>query len=117
MTRMPVPPDHTPRSSPGAGLTVLVVLILGVAGWMYSQRPTSTSPAGARVTPPPEAMPADLPGFRPDAWFFPDDALLGFVEATVQRPGSPLPAALLRPALDPATLRHAVIVQVGEPPS
>ena len=25
-------------------------------------------------------MPADLAGFRPDAWFLPDDDLLGFVE-------------------------------------
>ena len=80
MNQMPVSPDHTQRSSSRVGLTVLVVLILGVAGWMYSQRSTSTSPAAARTTPPPEAMPADLPGFRPDAWFFPDDDLLGFVE-------------------------------------
>ena len=68
---MPGPPDHTQRSSSGVGRTVLVVLILGVAGWMHSQRSTSPAPAEARTTPPPEAMPADLPGFRPDAWFFP----------------------------------------------
>ena len=61
------------------GLALLAVLILGVAAWMYSQRP-STTPAETVTTPPPGTMPANLPGFRPDAWFLPDDELLGFVE-------------------------------------
>ena len=77
---MPAPADQSARSSSSVGRIVLVVLILGVAGWMYTQRSSSTSPVETRTTPPPEAMPADLPGFRPDAWFFPDDALLGFVK-------------------------------------
>ena len=79
MNQMPSRADQPERSTSGAGLAVLAVLILGVAVWMYSQRQPSTSPAEAAITPPPAAFPADLPGFRPDAWFLPDDALLGFV--------------------------------------
>ena len=64
------------------GRTVLVVLMLGVATWMYSQRPTPSSAASAEAgaTPFPEATPTALAGFRPDAWYLPDDPLLGFVE-------------------------------------
>ncbi len=69
-----------PRRSPASvGLGVLAVLMLGVTAWLYSQR-SAVSPAATGHTPPLEAMPTDLPGFRPDAWFLPDDARLGFVE-------------------------------------
>ena len=77
-------PLSTPReqgTSP-VGLAVLTILILGVAAWMYTQRPTSISSAATGATAPLGAMPADLPGFRPEAWFLPDDELLGFVEIT-----------------------------------
>ena len=79
MTRREDPPQ---RSTSSVGLAVLIALMLGVSGWMYGQRPTSSvsSSQAGRTTVPPEALPADLVGFRPDVWFLPDDALLGFVE-------------------------------------
>ena len=80
MNQMPIPGDRPQPSTSRVGRAMLAVLILGVAAWMYSQGPTSTSPAEAGTTPPPGAMPSDLPGFRPDTWFLPDDDLLGFVE-------------------------------------
>ena len=80
MNQIPVASNDPLHSTSSVGRAVLAVLMLGVAGWMYAQRPTSAVPADARTTPPPGAMPADLPGFRPDAWFLPDDDLLGFVE-------------------------------------
>ena len=67
------------------GLTMLTVMVVGVAGWMYSERPTVAPPAQAEDTSPTEVTPAELAGFRPDAWFLPDDDLLGFVEV----PGGP----------------------------
>ena len=44
----------------------------------YSQRPVP--PAGTGRVSPPTAGPSDLSRFRSDAWFLPDEALLGFVE-------------------------------------
>lgn len=60
------------------GIAFLVFLILGVAVWMVLQRPQlgaagdmgSLSRLSVR----------DLAGFRSDAWFLPDEGLLGFVE-------------------------------------
>ena len=98
MNQMPVPSDYPPQLTSSVGRAVLAVLILGVAGWMYSQRQTSTVPADARTTPPPGAMPVDLPGFRPDAWFLPDEDLLGFVE---------IPAGPFQMGGDPTTDRQA----------
>lgn len=69
----------TPDSatSPTVGLTVLALLVAGVAAWLFMQRPMAPGD-------PPHAMtstaPAELPGFRSTAWFLPDDPLLGFVE-------------------------------------
>ena len=68
------------RTTSGPGLVVLTVLVLAVAGWMYTQRPAPTSTAGSGTASPSVAMPADLPGFRSDAWFLADDKRLGFVE-------------------------------------
>ena len=82
------------RTTSGPGLVVLTVLILGVAGWMYTQRPAPTSAAGTGATSPPGATPADLPGFRPDAWFLADDDRLGFVE---------IPAGPFQMGSDPTT--------------
>ena len=73
----PAPPEN---AGPGrVGPAVLAVLVVSAAVWLGLQ------PApGAGATPvasvPPAAAPADLPGFRADAWFLPDDALLGFAE-------------------------------------
>ena len=79
MKQLSVSPDQPQWSASVGGLAVLAVLILGVALWMSTQRP-STAPAEARTSALPGTMPSDLPGFRPDAWFLPDDDLLGFVE-------------------------------------
>lgn len=59
-----------------SGLTVLAALVVGVAAWMSYQSAQSTAAADGGAT----SNPAELAGFRSDAWFLPDDALLGFVE-------------------------------------
>ena len=76
-TLSPTPPET--RTS-AAGLTVLIVLMLGVAAWMYTQRTTAAPSADTSTSVPATARPSELTGFRPDAWFLPDDDLLGFVE-------------------------------------
>ena len=53
---------------------MLAALVLGVTVWMSYQSPQSAPPAGSN------SSPAQLSGFRPDAWFLPDQELLGFVE-------------------------------------
>ena len=93
MSQMGVSPDHPGTPPSRAGLVVLAMIVLGVAVWMYSQRP-STSPAGTATAPLPASLPADLQGFRADAWFLPDDDLLGFVE---------VPAGPFLMGSDPAT--------------
>lgn len=77
------PPSNRARpgtDSPGlVGPAFLAVLIIGAAVWLGLQpAPGASAPAAGPV--PPMAAPADLPGFRADAWFLPDDAQLGFVE-------------------------------------
>ena len=64
------------------GRTLLVVMILGFAGWMFLQTPSPGPVPGNGAREPTAAAPADdaTLGFRSDAWFLPDDALLGFVE-------------------------------------
>ncbi len=69
-------------------LATLSALI--VVGAVSCQRQASETPARAEQVPAPTAnpaeipgstaVPAELPGFRADAWFLPDDDLLGFVE-------------------------------------
>lgn len=61
---------------PWLGLTVLVVLVAGVAVWLFVQRPAVGAPP-ATILP---AAPVELAGFRASAWFLPDAPLLGFVE-------------------------------------
>ena len=68
------PNDQPARSISIGGLTILAALVLGVAVWMAYLSPQSVPPAGSH------ASPAQLSGFRPDAWFLPDEELLGFVE-------------------------------------
>ena len=99
MSRQPAAGSAQPQQPTSrAGLAVLVMLMLGVAAWMYLERPTSTGSAGARTTPPSAALPAELAGFRPDAWFLPAESLLGFVE---------IPAGPFQMGSDPATDRQA----------
>ena len=63
-----------------AGIAFVVVLVLAVALWMSLQRPQPESAGDmarlSRLT----ASLGDLAGFRSDAWFLPDEGLLGFVE-------------------------------------
>ena len=66
------------RSTSIGGLVILAVLIVGVAVWMYFQRPQLAPMDEADSVP--VASPEVLTGFRSDAWFLPDDDLLGFVE-------------------------------------
>ena len=62
----------------GGGGVVLATLVVAVGMYDYSQRPVP--PAGTGRVSPPTAGPSDLSRFRSDAWFLPDEALLGFVE-------------------------------------
>jgi formylglycine-generating enzyme required for sulfatase activity len=78
MTRDSDTPAVSPVSpgSTGVGLTVLALLVAGVAAWLFAQRPM----VAERPSPPiPSTAPAELSGFRSSAWFLPDDPLLGFV--------------------------------------
>jgi formylglycine-generating enzyme required for sulfatase activity len=63
-----------------------------VAGWLYSHRPEAAA-SEAPDFPPNNPNRATLPGFHADAWFLPDDDLLGFVE---------IPAGPFRMGSDPA---------------
>ncbi len=80
------------------GVAFVVALVLAVAIWMALQRPQSESAADmeriSRLT----ASFGDPSGFRSDAWFLPDDELLGFVE---------VPAGPFLMGSDPATDRLA----------
>jgi formylglycine-generating enzyme required for sulfatase activity len=73
-TKDPQEPPASP--SDARGLAVIAVLIAAATGWLYSQRPEAAAAATSAFASPDEA----LPGFRADAWFLPDDELLGFVE-------------------------------------
>ena len=58
----------------------LVLSALVPVGMVSCQPTPSETRAEDRRELPPAADPAALPGFRGDAWFLPDDELLGFVE-------------------------------------
>ena len=82
--------NNPPSASPSnvRGVAVIAAITVAVAGWLYSHRPEdavlSTSILSSDMT--------ALPGFRPDAWYLPDDDLLGFVE---------IPAGTFRMGSDP----------------
>ena len=80
------------------GIAIVVVLVLGVAVWMSLQRPETDSAGDmerlSRLT----SGLGDLPGFRADAWFLPDEELLGFVV---------VPGGLFLMGSDPAVDRLA----------
>jgi formylglycine-generating enzyme required for sulfatase activity len=58
------------------GVAVIAALTAAVSGWLYIHRPE----AAVHSAPSPSSDIPALPGFRSDAWFLPDDDLLGFVE-------------------------------------
>ncbi len=70
----PLEPPASP--SDARGLSVIAAILVAVTGWLYSQRPDGT----AAATPLFVSDKPDLPGFRADKWFLPDDELLGFIE-------------------------------------
>ncbi len=79
-----VPGPRTQVSDPSArrsavGGAVVVVLVAAVAGWLQTQRPQPPSAVSTASGAFPTGASARA-GFRPDAWFLPDDDLLGFVE-------------------------------------
>lgn len=80
-------------SGNATGVAVIAAVTVLVAGWLYSQRPDASD----RSTPTPAPETTELPGFRSDAWFLPDDELLGFVEI----PAGPFQMGS-DPAADPA---------------
>jgi formylglycine-generating enzyme required for sulfatase activity len=65
--------------SPG-GVAFVAVLVSAVAAWMVFQRPPSESAIDAERFSRLTASFGDPSGLRSDAWFLPDEELLGFVE-------------------------------------
>ena len=61
-------------------VVAVVALIVGVALWMQRQPSRPVTLPGAEGIPLQTAAPQKLPGFRSDAWFLPDEDLLGFVK-------------------------------------
>ena len=78
-------------------LAVGLALVLGVGAACRQLEPEGSSTA--RATPPP--LPEALDGFRADAWFLPDDDLLGFVEI----PAGPFTMGS-DPAVDPRAFEN-----------
>jgi formylglycine-generating enzyme required for sulfatase activity len=70
----PLEPPASP--SDARGLAVIAAIVILVMGLLYSERPEGT----AAAAPASASDDVPLPGFRSDAWFLPDDDLLGFVE-------------------------------------
>lgn len=69
--------QQSPQETSTRGLVLLVVLVVLLAVWMYSQGARSLAPATVDDS---YSPPIVLVGFKADAWFLPDDPLLGFVE-------------------------------------
>jgi len=65
--------------TPPAGLAVLTILVITVAVILSRAQPNGRVEAPF-VESPAVASLIEVPGFRSDAWFLPDDRLLGFVE-------------------------------------
>jgi formylglycine-generating enzyme required for sulfatase activity len=88
VTKTKDPLESPAPPSDARGIAVIAALTLAVTGWLYSQRPDAGAEATVRITSDSTA----LPGFREDAWFLPDDELLGFTE---------IPAGPFRMGSDP----------------
>ena len=69
--------QRSPDETSTRGLVLLAALVAVFAVWMYTQGAQSARPADVGRT---YSSPAELVGFRSDAWFLPDDAFVGFVE-------------------------------------
>ena len=88
-----MPTSNAPSTSPddtaagAVGPASLAVLVIGAAVWLGLQPAPAGGDAAAGTAEPAITTPANLPGFRADAWFLPDDAQLGFVEV----PAGPFP--------------------------
>ena len=80
------PPSASPSNV--RGVAVIAAITVAVAGWLYSHRPEDAALSTSILSSDMKA----LPGFRPDAWYLPDDDLLGFVE---------IPAGTFRMGSDP----------------
>lgn len=80
-------------------VSATVALIVAAGAWAF-QRTSSASlaPAPEQAAVPVVRVGGDLPGFRADAWYLPDDSLLGFVE---------IPAGPFLMGSDPAVDRLA----------
>ena len=76
-TAPPAPADST--SSGVVGPAILAMLVIMAALWLGLE-PVPGDTGATSAAPSAAAPPADLPGFRADAWFLPDDPALGFVE-------------------------------------
>ena len=77
-TELAPPPTDQSRRAVWIGWAVLAVLVAIVAAVLFQAR---TQPAaGAAPVRYPAPPGSEVKGFRPDAWFLPDDDLLGFVE-------------------------------------
>ena len=75
-----MPPSVSgPPPSPG-GVALVAVLVAAVAAWMVFQRPPSESAVDAERFSGLTASFESPSGLRSDAWFLPDESLLGFVE-------------------------------------
>jgi len=62
------------------GVVFIAVIVSLVAVWMSIQSDSSESARNTARSSRMTASLGDLPGFRSDAWYLPDDELLGFVE-------------------------------------
>jgi formylglycine-generating enzyme required for sulfatase activity len=80
-----------------AGIALVVFLVVGVSVWMFLQRPQLESAGDTEGLSLLTGSPGDVPGLRSDAWFLPDEGLLGFVEV----PAGPFLMGS-DPAVDPA---------------
>jgi formylglycine-generating enzyme required for sulfatase activity len=61
-------------------VAAMTALILVVASWMHDQPSRVAAPTVSEGLPLPTTTQADAPGFRTNAWFLPDEDILGFVE-------------------------------------
>jgi len=73
-------PGRSTSAGGRAGLGILAVVVLFVAVWMPYQLSQVVTRTESERSPVPIASPENLAGVRPDAWFLPDEELMGFVE-------------------------------------
>jgi formylglycine-generating enzyme required for sulfatase activity len=76
---LPLPSISGPPSSTG-GLAFVAAIVLAVVAWMVLQRPQSESMVDAQRFSGMTASFGDPAGLRSDAWFLPEEELLGFAE-------------------------------------